>query len=179
MIYGQRVILRALEETDLDNCMGWVNDPEVTRYLSTFVWPVSRAFEQAFLQQAVRQGDPHNRILAIVTRDGIYLGNCGLHRIDYRNGTAELGMVIGNKQYWGQGYGADVLLTLMGFAFRQLGLRKLTLRVFQGNQRAMNLYTRCGFVVEGVLKEQHLIDGLYHDEIHMACFARDFRGTQA
>jgi RimJ/RimL family protein N-acetyltransferase len=174
MVYGERVVLRALEETDLDHCMSWVNDPQVTHFLSSFLFPVSRSAELAFIQRAARGDDPHNRVLAICLHDGTYLGNIGLHRIDYRNGTAEVGLVIGARQYWGQGYAREALLCLMQFAFNQLGLRKLTLRVFADNQRALRLYQRCGFQVEGVLKEQHFAHGRYLDEVHMACFARDF-----
>lgn len=176
MLVGEKVNLRALEPTDLDNCLRWVNDREVTRYLLTGRWPTSRKAEEAWLERQVKGEDPSNKVLVIEAKDGTYLGNIGLHHIDYISGFAELGIVIGRKDYWGQGYGTDAARTLLRFAFQNLRLRKVILRVFGSNIRAQKCYAKLGFKEVGRLKAHILRDGKYEDEIIMEVFAEEFTG---
>lgn len=176
MLFGEKVNLRALEPSDVDNFMGWINDREVTRYLLVGRWPVSRKAEEAWLERVLRDDDPRNKVLAIETKDGVYLGNIGLHNIDYISGVAELGIVIGRKDYWNKGYGTDAARTLIGFAFSNLRLRKIILRVFGGNIRAQKAYAKLGFKEVGRLKAHILRDGKYEDEVLMEVFAEEFNG---
>ena len=172
MILGERVYLRAVELTDLDSCVRWMNDAEVTGFLATGVFPISRLAEQGWLERAARAESPTNRNFAVCLIDGDrHIGNAGLHSIDWLSGVAELGIMIGEKDCWNQGYGTDVVRTLTTFAFRQAHLRKVFLRVFSHNQRAIRCYEKCGFRHEGRLSAQVFKDGRYVDEILMGLFA--------
>lgn len=174
MLSGEMVNLRALEPTDIDNCMQWINDREVTRHLLIGAWPVSRKAEEEWLNRAAMGTDPRNRVLAIETKDGVYLGNIGLHEIDYVAGVAEVGIVIGRKDYWGKGYGTDAMRTLLKHAFTNQRLRKVTLRVFGSNVRAQKSYRKVGFQEVGRLKKHRLVNGEYDDEVIMEVFAEEF-----
>lgn len=174
MLQGEKVQLRRLEPTDIDFIMQWVNDPEVTKWLS-FVWPVSRKSEEEWLDRASKADDPSDQILAVETKDGTYIGQVGLHKIDYVSGIGELGIVIGRKDYWGQGYGSDALRTLIRFAFSQLRLRKLLLTYYGDNKRAEKCYLRLGFKEVGRLRDHMLRDGEFQDMVYMELFAEDFR----
>lgn len=175
MLVGKKVNLRALEISDLDNNMMWVNDREVTRWLSTFTWPTSRKTEEQWLTNKLTSPGATDRVLAIETKDGTYLGNIGLHGIDYISGVAELGIVIGRKEQWGKGYGPDAIRTLLDFAFRDLRLRKIFLRVLGNNIRAQKCYSKIGFKEVGRLKAHQLKDGNFEDLIYMEIFAEEFR----
>ena len=112
MLIGEKVNLRALEPADLDSIMQWVNDREVTKWLAGFVWPVSRKSEEEWLARATKADNPNDRVLVVEAKDGVYIGQVGLHQIDYTSGVAELGIVLGRKNYWGKGYGTDAIRTL-------------------------------------------------------------------
>jgi len=84
--------------------------------------------------------DEKSRIFAIETEKGVHIGNIGLHEIVYKDGKATLGIMIGEKGYWGQGYGSDALKALLRFAFEELNLHRLYLSVFDFNKRAIRCY---------------------------------------
>ena len=74
---------------------------------------------------------------------------------------------IGDKAYWGRGYGRDALRTLLDYAFRLRNFRRVHLTVNSTNERAMRAYRACGFVEEGRLRQHVWSDGCYIDLVHM------------
>ncbi|MCJ7668410.1 MAG: GNAT family N-acetyltransferase [Anaerolineae bacterium] len=77
--------------------------------------------------------DEKSRIFAIETEKGVHIGNIGLHEIDYKDGKATLGIMIGEKGHWDQGYGTAAICTLLRFAFQELNLHRVSLEVFEFN----------------------------------------------
>jgi RimJ/RimL family protein N-acetyltransferase len=174
MLYGNKVKLRAYSTEDLPNIMAWINDREVTRNLALGIWPISKEAEEEWIRKIVMQEDPQNHVVVIETLDGIYLGSAGLHKIDMRSGHAEIGIVIGKKEYWSKGYGSDALRTLIKFAFSNLRLRKLYLKTMGSNLRAQKCYSKLGFKEVGRLKAHELKEGMYEDIIYMELFQEEF-----
>ncbi len=173
MLKGKLVNLRAVEKKDLEEIMKWVNDREVTKYLSAFLYPVSRAEEEKFLERAMSHNDTEKN-LVMETKEGDYIGQISLHKIDWKNRNAELGIVIGNKEYWGKGYGTDAIKILLNHAFNQMNLYKVYLRVFDYNQRAIRCYEKCGFKEEGRVSKGQFYDGKYYDIILMGILKDEF-----
>ena len=176
MLRGKLVNLRAMERKDLDEIMKWVNDQEVTKYLTAFLYPISRVEEEKFLERAMSRNDTEKN-LVIETKEGVYIGQISLHKIDWKNNNAELGIVIGNKEYRGKGYGTEAINNLLDHAFNQMNLYKIYLRVFEYNQRGINCYKKCGFKEEGRLRKGHFYDGKYHDVILMGLLKDEFEKT--
>lgn len=174
MFSGEKVNLRAIELRDLDDIMKWVNDPEVNRYLLVGLWPISREAEAQWVQRRATGDDPTDKALVIEAKDGTYLGGIGLHHIDFPSGTAELGIVIGRKDYWGKGYGTDAMKVLLKHAFENLRLRKVMLTVFGSNVRAQKSYAKLGFREVGKLTAHLLKQGQYEDLIYMELFKEEF-----
>ncbi|HZK12571.1 MAG TPA: GNAT family protein [Atribacterota bacterium] len=173
MLKGKLVNLRALERKDLEEIMKWVNDREVTKYLSAFLYPVSWAEEEKFLERAMNHYDTEKN-LVIETKEIEYIGQISLHKIDWKNRNAELGIVIGDKEYWGKGYGSDAINTLLNHAFNQMNLNKVYLRVFDYNQRGIRCYKKCGFKEEGRLRKGQFYGGKYYDVILMGILKDEF-----
>jgi len=171
MITGERVKLRALEETDLERCYGWINDPEVIEHL-TMRFPISMTDERKWLLQA-SSGDA-NKSFAVIAEDGEHIGNIGLHRIDYPDGNAELGILIGAKERWGKGYCADAIMTLLKLAFEEMNLHRVYLRVDEDNPRGIRCYEKCGFVREGTLRDATYRRGRYKNQHIMSVLAHEF-----
>lgn len=176
MLKGKLVNLRAIERKDLDEIMKWVNDQEVTKYLNAFLYPISRVEEEKFLERVMSRNDTEKN-LVIETKEGVYIGQISLHKIDWKNNNAELGIIIGNKEYWGKGYGTETIKILLHHAFNQMNLYKIYLRVFELNKRGIRCYEKCGFKEEGRLRQNYFYNGKYYDVILMGILKNEFEKT--
>ena len=178
MIEGRVVRLRALERTDVERAYAWVNDREVTQYL-LLRYPMSRAQEEKYLAETAEQGNSFADVrLAIETKDGLHIGMCGLHHGSAEDRHASLGIMVGDKSYWSNGYGSDAVMTLLRFAFDQMNLNKVELVVFEFNARAIACYRKCGFVEEGQRREHYFQNGRYWDIIGMSILRREYEALQ-
>jgi len=173
MIEGKMVRIRAVEQTDLDEIMKWVNDPEVIDNL-LMRYPISRYLEEKWLEKALDTSDMRNKAFSIETKDGIYLGGIGLHKINWENRNAEVGIVIGKKEHWGKGYGTDAMLAILEFAFNHMNLHRVYLEVYDFNVRGIKSYEKCGFKKEGALRDDRYSRGKYHDTIIMGILKEEY-----
>jgi RimJ/RimL family protein N-acetyltransferase len=172
MIRGKKTRLRALRHDDLAHFVRWINDPEVRRFM-VIRYPLSMTEEEQWWQGFLERVDDH--ILAIETEDGTYIGNIGLHNLEWENRQAMLGIVIGDKNYWGQGYGTDAVRAVLRWAFDYLNLNRVWLTVYDYNERAFRCYAKCGFRHEGTMRQAKYADGEYHDELMMGILRDEFQ----
>lgn len=170
ILRGASVVLRPLATGDLRRCVRWFSDPQVTQFLGRAA-PVTLAEEERWYHDYVRRGD--EQIFAIEI-DGRHVGNLGLHKVDRVHRKADLGIVIGETSYWSRGFGTDALRTALRYGFDQLGLNKISLDVLEGNGRAIRSYEKCGFVREGIHREDVYKDGRFLNVIRMSILAREF-----
>lgn len=180
MIQGKRIYFRAWERSDLDAFMRWFNDPEVTVNLGNAYPALSRMQEERFIEGAAL--DERLRHYAIVLREGDRLiGNCSFHEIDTQHRSAEIGIVIGEKEYWNQGYGREAVGMLLEIGFEGLGLNRISLRCCDFNVRGLRSYAAAGFVEDGRLRRSHFVAGSFHDMVVMSVLADEYwarkRGT--
>ncbi|RLC84789.1 MAG: N-acetyltransferase [Chloroflexi bacterium] len=178
MIVGEKVRLRPIERDDLPRYVEWFADPEVRRYLALYL-PFSLAQEERWFENLLERLERREDVvLAIETAEGVHIGNVGLHRIDWRNRNAELGIAIGERSYWNQGYGTDAIRTLLGLAFREMNLHRVFLRVDADNARGIRCYEKAGFRREGVLREAVFKEGAYHDQYIMSILQSEFEANE-
>ncbi len=155
VLQGDKVRLRAREERDLPLFVRWYSDPDVRHWLHLSDRPdVTLESERERFEKA--RDDPALVVWVIETLDGRPIGNVGLQGIDRHHGRAELGISIGEKEYWGRGYGTDAIRQVLGYAFAELGLRRLWLITDEDNERGIRCYEKCGFVREGLLRNHRL-----------------------
>lgn len=95
------------------------------------------------------------------------IGSCGLFDINQRNRSAEFGIVIGESDYWGKGYGSDATKITLRFAFEELGLNRVFLDVLATNPRAIRSYEKAGFVHECTRRQAVWRGGIYHNAYRM------------
>lgn len=170
---GKKVNLRPYNKaTDLGLCQRWINDPEVRQYLKN-VWPYTLAQEEEFLEKTTSAKTDIFLIMEIA--DGKPIGIMHLTNINWIDRTAATGSLIGEKEYWGRGYGTDGKMLLLHHAFFMLNLRKVTSIVLSFNKRSLAYNAKCGYRVEGVRKKQRFRNGIYYDEIQIAVFKKYFR----
>ena len=173
MIAGKKVRLRAFREDDLKNCVAWINNPAVTRYLS-HMRPWSVIEERAWLDRTMRNDDPSSVTWVVETSDGEYAGSVGLMHLDLRNRRAEVGIVIARPEDWGRGLGTEAMQLALKHAFEELNLHRVMLRVFAFNARAIRSYEKIGFVEEGRLREDMFRHGAWHDTVLMGILAEEY-----
>lgn len=102
------------------------------------------------------------------------IGESILHYIDHRHGLATFGISIGNKDYWGKGYGSEATQLVLDYGFRFLNLYNIELMTASFNQRAQKAYLKAGFKVSGKRSGSILLGGQRYDDIYMECLASEF-----
>ncbi len=187
MIYGTRIRLRAPERSDIPRFVTWLNDPEVIPGLAR-VYPFSSAEEEDWFDNMLKlPPDRHPLVIEIrvpgnrpvgavssppdimpVDDEWVPIGNCGFSEIDWRCRQAELGIVIGEKRLWNQGYGHESVELLVRHGFDTLNLHRIWLRVYANNHGAIHCYEKAGFVHEGRLREAMYKNGKYVDILIMS-----------
>lgn len=177
MIEGDKVNLRAMEEADIPLFHRWFNDPEVTRFLDNVVPALSLAQERALVQRLQEQKDSRN--YTITLKDGTPIGSCALRNFDWITRSCEAGITIGEKDYWGKGYGGEALEVLQRIAFESLNLHKVWLTCAEYNERGLRAYQRIGFREEGRLRDARFIDGRYYDTVIMGVLENEWRAKTA
>ena len=172
MYTGELVKLGAIQREYLPCYVEWLNDWEVRRFMAPVLpHPFTLQDEEEWFNR--QRGEQDARHFAILTRaEGRLIGNCGLHQIDWTNRHAIFGVFIGNKEYWGRGFGTDATRTLLRYAFEEANLNRVELEVFSFNTRAIHMYDKCGFKLEGTRRQALFREGQLHDE-HIMAILRD------
>lgn len=147
-IHGAKVSLRPFREDDIPSLLRWAADPELTRLLEG-EYPDTREDCLQWLQTV--KSDRHRQSFAIVADDGTFIGDVELDHIAWRSGDAELRIRIGEERFRSRGYGTEAVRLILGHAFGTLNLRRVYLRVFHFNRRAIASYRKAGFRREGVI----------------------------
>lgn len=172
MYYGEKVCLRSYKEEDIKIANSLVNDKELKKFLVTGIpFPMSSWEEEAWIksQKSNNNGEYNFAIEDIKTNK--YIGGCGIQTVNWLTRVATVGIMIGDKNYWSKGYGTDAMKVLVKFIFENMNIRKIRLSTFSFNLRAKKCYEKCGFQVEGILKDEIFKEGKYYDEIIMSVFS--------
>ncbi len=179
MIFGKRIRLTSPEREDIPLFVEWLNDPEVRQGLAVFL-PMSNAKEEQWFEDMLKR-PPETHPLTIEVREGtdwVKIGNLGFFDIHPRAHSAEVGIMIGNKNYWNKGYGTEAMELLLKHGFETLNLHRIMLHVYDFNPRAIRSYQKAGFVEEGRLRESVYKDGKFHDTIIMSVLRDEWDGRQ-
>lgn len=179
MFTGQKVILRAITRSDLERLCRFNNDVEV-EIAGGGDPPIPQSLErlQAEFDADASKGGRDGARFAIEA-DGLCIGQCALFRFDDVAQTCELGITIGDKNYWGRGYGSDAVRVLLDYAFRHRNMQRVHLTVLGNNERALRSYRKCGFVEEGRLRKHVWSNGARLDLVHMGLLRDEWEATPA
>ncbi|HHY89164.1 MAG TPA: GNAT family N-acetyltransferase [Chloroflexi bacterium] len=176
MLRGKRIRLRPAERSDLPHFVRWFSDPEVTRYLS-MRFPMSMAREEQWFEDMLKRPQVEHVLCIEVDQDGEWklIGNCAFHKVDWINSSAEVGISIGEKEYWNQHYGREALAVLVNYGFTELNLHRIWLQVFANNPRGIRAYESIGFRHEGRKREHEYINGEYVDDLIMGVLRHEWQ----
>lgn len=163
MLEGEKVRLWAVEREDLLKNYIWQNDPNVI-YLAG-LRPYPKSFFEIENWYNDLLSNPTVKSFAIKTKEGEYIGNIELSEIDFRIRKAELGIFIGEGDFLNKGYGRDAVNVLLKFAFKQMNLNRVSVKIVEYNQKAVEFFQECGFQKEGILKQAFYYDNKYYNII--------------
>ena len=153
------IVLAPLRAEDSDLLYQWINDRQQVIYNAPYR-PVSRADHDQWFESIRHRDDV--AIFGIRQADSDRLiGTCQLRNIDPLHRTAELQIRIGDVSQRERGFGTAAIEQLLNYGFRQSNLHRISLEVFEDNERARKAYLKTGFREEGLLREAVLIEGEY------------------
>lgn len=167
---GKNIYLRPVRVSDVTKeYVGWLNDPEVNRYLEIRFARHTLKNVKEFVKKASQ--NKNLVFLAIIRKDtNKHIGNIKLDMIKPHHKLAEIGIMIGDKNSWGRGYAGEAVDLLTDFAFNKLKLHKIIAGAYGENIGSVKAFMKYGFVVEGVRKQHFLCNGEWVDDVLMAKF---------
>ena len=152
-----RLSVRTLTAADASpEHVAWLNDPEVNRYLETRSATLESV--RGYLQEKAAKRDA--LFFGIFLKDGAKIGTLKLEPIDMERKKATLGIMIGEKDAWGKGYGSEAIRAAVNYSFRTLGLSEVNLGVIADNAGAMRAYEKVGFQTISRTKKQDATYGM-------------------
>jgi len=172
---GKNIYLRTLQSQDFsDYLVRWYNDREVTRYLFRGTYPSQAEHLQQNYQQTL---DKNNEIelLVALKNEHTPIGIAGLHALNPVAHSAEIRILMGDKQQWGHGYATEATQLLLAYAFEILNLHKVYLGVNAEQMNALRVYEKSGFVIEGRLRDEIYRNGRYYDAIRMSLLKTEYQ----
>ncbi len=142
---GRMVVIREKREEDAPDDYAWRTDEELARLDATR--PITMSYPEffRFSRDEMQYANRSSKRLAIDTQDGRHIGNCMYYDINARRGQAELGIMIGDRDYWGKGYGTDSVSALLAHIFTTTSLIRVYLHTLDWNQRARRSFAKAGF----------------------------------
>lgn len=182
MLKGERVILRGIRRDDLTRLWEFNNDPEV-EVAGGGDPPMPQSLErlEAQFDENAKKGGRDGTAFAIEA-DGKLIGQCGLYGFDEFRGTGhrcELGISIGDKDYWGRGYGREAIALLVDYAFTHWNVQRVGLQTLSSNERALRSYRAVGFVEEGRLRRHSWSNGNYVDTVCMSILSEEWQARKS
>ncbi|MBI4303517.1 MAG: GNAT family N-acetyltransferase [Chloroflexi bacterium] len=153
MISSTRVILREKRLANAWDDYAWGIDPELAALDAAPV--LTDTFADFLRDYADEINSPYlaSRRFAIHTLEGKHIGNCSYYNISEKRGEAELGIMIGNRDYWNKGYGTDIITTLVNYIFSETRLSRVYLKTLASNHRAQKCFQKCGFMPCGYMAQ--------------------------
>src|SRR3989338_10099822 len=170
-LIGKSINLRPFSRDDIPTLTRWINDPEVRVFLTATLPQTEKQEEEWFNKLG---SDDKNIVLGIETKDNVLIGSMGIYRIEWRDRICTTGALIGEKDYWGKGYGTDAKMILLDYIFNTLNLRKVCSAVIAYNKRSLRYSLHCGYKVEGIRRNHIFKKGRYWNQIELGLFKEEW-----
>lgn len=173
VIKGEKVVLRAIEQKDLELLHKWSNDPDINYMLGGWHFPSSMQDQEKWFH-GLSLTSNHQRF-SIDTPDLGLIGMVNLVDINWKDRRAFTGMLLGDKDMRGKGYGVDTIKAMNKYAFEELGLMRLDGSMISYNEASINVYTKkCGWVIEGIKKNAYFRKNQWWDEVVVGITRDDY-----
>ncbi|WP_408006893.1 GNAT family N-acetyltransferase [Pseudalkalibacillus sp. A8] len=182
MITGLKVELRPVSLEDFKRTYDWRNDEETAKleagagFFRHSLVPMEKIEDD--YDKAIKKLDKREvGEFSIYTlgENPMHIGLIGYRELSSVSRRCTVGIGIGVKEYWGKGFGTDAMKTLLHYLFKTMNINRVQLDTWSGNLQAIRSYEKCGFVIEGCLRNDAYIDGKYYDTIVMGVLKEEFQ----
>lgn len=172
-LYGKKVILRSVEEEDLEMLRELTNSPDFEQMIVGWSFPISKKDQEKWYQNC-QNGLAKIQYVIETEQDGA-VGLIGLRDLDWKNGSASgLGMRIAKREIRTRGLATDAWMTLLRYAFNELRLNRINGAALSYNKASLRVCEKVGFKIEGVQREAVYKNGKYEDVVMLACLKSDY-----
>lgn len=165
--------LRELNEVDLEVINHWRNDPELISNLGAPFRYINYEVDKRWYESYMNNRGNNVRC-SIVDETDMILGLVSLVSIDYMNQSAVFNIMIGDKNKQGKGIGSFAVKEMLNHAFNNLNLQRVELFVLEDNKRAMHLYEKSGFKLEGRKRKAKYKNGKFVDLLMYSILKEEF-----
>ncbi len=168
-----RIQLRALTEKDLtEEYLQWLNDDEVCRHNSHAIFPNT---EQKMKDYFNRLDSQKEVVLAIIDSEADkHIGNISLQNINWVSRNAEFAILLGDKKYWGKGYGEEAAKLIVDYGFDRLNLHRIYCGTIEGNEGMKKLAVKLHMQKEGARRQAIYKEGKYLDIIEYGVLRNEY-----
>ncbi|MGI6664955.1 MAG: GNAT family N-acetyltransferase [Christensenellaceae bacterium] len=156
---SDRIRLRKMTAEDIPLYHAWRTDMEVMRTTNHYLDMYDAEETRQFVEQVILNAPAAKNYMIIDKKEEKAIGITSLIQIDDKNRNAEGIIDIGEKDFWGKGYGKEALSLLLDYAFYEMNLHRVSLNVYAMNKRALALYEKLGFQNEGCAREALFREG--------------------
>jgi ribosomal-protein-alanine N-acetyltransferase len=172
VIKGENIVLRPLSKADIENRVKWFNDPDVRKTLI-----INERFK---LEKTIQwfekiQSDDSRLEFVIETLQKVPIGIIGLAGISRTHKTAEIYIVIGQKEFWGKGVMLEAECLLIDRAFNSLGLEKIWAEIRSDNVASIITMKKIGFEIEGTLRNEKIVNNQRVTVLRLGLQMDDFK----
>ena len=158
-IVSERLVLKTLDESNVGSAyLSWMNNDEVIKYLEIKHTQPKSITDLVNFVNGINSDDKTLLLGIFLKKNNLHIGNIKLGPINSHHNRADIGFIIGDKKYWGQGYSTEAIGALVKFAFNEIGLQKLTAGCYEGNIGSAKALLKAGFIQEATLNS-HVILG--------------------
>lgn len=169
-----RIMFRKMTTDDSELYHVWRNDMEVMQSTNPYLDLYDMEETKDFVSNVILSSNTSKSYMILDKKSGTPIGITSLIHIDLKNRHAECILDIGEKRYWGKGFGSEAISLLLDYAYLEMNLHRVALRVFSFNKKAMKLYEKLGFQHEGTSRQSLFRRGIWHDIIHMGMLQSEY-----
>ena len=163
-ILGQRIFLRLLTAADVNSTyLSWLNDPEINRFLETRFTSYSLEKLREYVHDSNR--NPAEKLFGIFLNNGGHIGNVKIGDISAQHKHGAVGILIGDKRLWGNGFATEAISLITKYAFNTLRLHKLVAGALKNNSGSIKAFKKSGFTEVGIFREHRLHNKKFIDEV--------------
>jgi RimJ/RimL family protein N-acetyltransferase len=168
-----KTYLRALQLDDYKTTINWRNDDKMWAMVTGPKYFVSPDYEKKWVEEAIFDKKSFHLAICVKENDTM-IGLSTLDEIDWINRTARIGVLIGDKKYWGRDYAIEACILIGKFALLDRGLHRASYAILEYNKASRSVAEKCGAIQEGILREALFKNGKFHNLVVYSHLADEF-----
>lgn len=169
----ERIYLRALELDDYKVSIEWRKDDRIWEMLGGPKYFVSEAYEKKWVENTIFNSKDV-KLAICLKENNKYIGNVYMTNIDEINRSCHSHILIGDKEYWGKGYAREALMKAIEYMFKERNIHRIQANVLESNMQSLKMLKKCGYVIDGLLRESVFKDGRYQNQYVLSLLKEEF-----